>query len=77
MKWTVALSAILGMCFALTACGGSDCEDQCSGNQIQICVDGVLGEPEDCAGEMMCMTMDDGHQHCMLMGDDDDSGMPM
>ena len=77
MKWTIALAAIFCLCVALTACGGSDCTNQCSGDQIQICVDGVLGEPEDCDNGMMCMTMDDGLQHCMLMGDDDDSAMPM
>ena len=80
MKWSLALASILSLCFSLTACEGEggDCtEDQCSGSQIQHCLNGTLGEPEDCEDGMMCMTMDNGMQHCMLMGDDDDSGMNM
>lgn len=51
-------------------CPAAECEDdeqQCSGDQIQTCVDGQWGDAEDCAtaGET-CMTMEDtGMQHCM------------
>ena len=79
MKLTLCLapSLLFSLTFVLSACGGGECEDQCSGDQIQRCVDGVLGDAEDCGGGMMCMTMDSGLQHCMLMGDDDDSSMDM
>ena len=72
-----SLATIFALGFSLTACGGDTCADTCDGDQIRHCVDGVLGEAEDCGNGMMCMTMDDGMEHCMLMGDDDDSGMSM
>jgi hypothetical protein len=54
----------------LPACAAAECEDgeqQCSGTQIQTCVDGAWGAATDCDGMMECMTMDDGVQHCMDM----------
>ncbi len=63
---------ILMVCWLLSlgaGCPAAECEDdehQCSGDQIQTCVDGQWGAAEDCAetGET-CMTMDTGLQHCM------------
>ncbi len=74
---SLSFATLLFLGFALAACGGADCADTCDGEQIRRCVDGVLGDAEDCGGGMMCMTMDDGMQHCMLMGDDDDSASAM
>ena len=72
-----SLTTIATLGFALSACGGDDCVDVCDGDQIRRCVDGVLGDAEDCGSGMTCMDHD-GMQHCMLpMGDDDDSGMNM
>ena len=74
----LSLTAIAALGFSLSACGGSsNCVEVCVGDQIRHCVDGVLGDAEDC-DVGMCMIMDDGMQHCMApMGDDDDSGMNM
>ncbi len=72
-----SIVAITALGFSLSACGGSDCVEACDGDQIRHCVDGVLGDAEDCGGGMTCMDHD-GVQHCMMpMGDDDDSGMNM
>ena len=75
--YLLSLTSLLALGFALTACGGDTCVDTCEGDQIRRCVDGVLGEAEDCSNGMMCMQMDDGMEHCMVMGDDDDSVMNM
>ena len=75
---SLSIATVFALGFCLSACGGDQCVDECAGDQIRHCTDGVLGDPEDCGNGMMCMTMDDGVQHCMApMGDDDDSSMDM
>lgn len=69
IKTWIAFAALSLGAAGITACATSVCEDgeqQCSGEQIQTCVDGQWGDAEDCAtaGEA-CMTMDSGLEHCM------------
>jgi len=75
--YLLSLTSLFALGFALSACGGDTCVDTCEGDQIRLCVDGVLGEAEDCGNGMMCMEMDNGMEHCMVMGDDDDSSTNM
>lgn len=66
-RWMIMALLALGAA-AVTACPAAECEDgeqQCSGEQIQNCVDGQWGEAEDCETGQACMTMDNGVEHCM------------
>ncbi len=69
---TLSLLFVLPFVAALlfsAGCDTAECEEdanQCDGDQIQACHDGVWEDPEDCEDAMeACMVMDDGTEHCM------------
>ena len=77
-KSFLCFPSLLAILLLGLGCPAETCENdaqQCSGTQIQTCVDGAWSDPVDCDAGQSCMEMG-GMQHCMDgMGDDDDSAM--
>ena len=63
----VLVSALLLFGFVVNACTTATCEEdetQCSGEQVQTCVDGVWSDATACDAGLTCQPMGDV-EHCM------------